>query len=103
MWRPSGSLHWVFWGMGFNQAQCRHLVKTFDRLRLCNMSSDDWNTRLREWLDKEVMKSTSTVREQLHKCLGIPIEQHSGSERSSLFDEDFQTGIELDPPGRPRG
>lgn len=103
MWRPSGSLHWVFWGMGFNQAQCRHLVKTFDRLRLCNMSADDWNSKLRDWLDNEVLKSTSTVRQQLHKCLGIPNEVSGGFERSSLFDEDLRTGEEPRPPGRPRG
>lgn len=100
---PGRSLYWVFWSMGFNAEQCKHLVRTLNRLRLCNMGEEEWNHKLRMWVEEEVLRSTSTVRKVLHKCLGIPIDEHSVSEDRMLFDRDFQTGIEPRPPGRPRG
>jgi len=92
MYTDGRSLYWVFWAMGFNTSECKHLVKVLDRLRLCNHSAEDWNRRLRTWMDQEVMRSTSTVREQLRKVLGCPIDRTGPHVDRQLFDEDLRAG-----------
>lgn len=103
MLRDARDLYWVFWGMGFTLPQCKHLVRCFDRLRLCNKGAGDWAAILNEWAENRSLQATSTLRHQIRRMLGTPIEEHSGSVVPQLFDEDLQTAEEPRPPGRPRG
>lgn len=86
------SLYWILWDMGLTRDQCHHVVKALDRLRLCNMGSDDWNTLIRRWAELQVLRSTSTLRHQISRMLGIAIERGVTFQTPTLFDEDFQTG-----------
>jgi len=87
----SQTLYWLLWDMGLQRAQCHHIVKTFDRLRLCNMGSADWNKLLRQGADMQTLKATSTLRYQISRLLGIGIEKGVVFNTPTLFDDDLRT------------
>jgi len=88
----SESLYWLFWDMGFSRAECHHLVKCLDRLRLCNLGSDDWNRKFRQWAEMQSLKANTSLRLQIRRLLGMPIEKPTDFEARALFDDDLWTG-----------